>query len=393
MTKRTTKIWVAALTVTVVAAAIWIRGGGAVAAEGGYAQPPVKVALATVGLNEAPRAFSGVGALEADRQVMVAAEAGGKVTKIAFTSGQSVKAGQLLVQLNDATEQADRVRLQAQVTQAQSHYQRLRQLVAEDAATKEQLEAATAQLHMAKGELQRVYALIAQKAIRAPFSGVMGIRQINVGQYLNSGDPVASLVDAQMLRVNFALDEQAVASLSVSQMVNVSVDAYADEALQAKVTAIDPLIDEARTVQVQATLANPEGRLKAGMFAKVQVKQEANSAVLTVPESAITYTAYGDSVFVAEMNAEKQLTVKRVSVTVGERWDGMVEVKQGLSRNQKVVTSGQLKLNDGMVVEALKQDTLNTEPTEATVRLPEVIVPNTPESIEGEPKAAEVAGA
>ncbi|MGO3858583.1 MAG: efflux RND transporter periplasmic adaptor subunit [Neisseriaceae bacterium] len=388
MTKRTKKMWVGVLAVTVVAVGFWIRGSGAAAAEGGYAYPPVKVALATVALNEAPRAFSGVGALEADRQVMVAAEASGKITKIAFTSGQYVKAGQLLVQLNDATEQADRVRLQAQVQQAQSQHQRLRQLVAEEAATKEQLEAATAQLHMAQGELQRVYALIAQKAIRAPFAGVMGIRQINVGQYLNSGDAVASLVDAQVLRVNFALDEQAVAELALAQTVNVSVDAYADEVIEAKITAIDPLINEARTVQVQATLTNPEGRFKAGMFAKVQVKQNADSAVLTVPESAITYTAYGDSVFVAEENADKPLTVKRVSVAVGERWNGMVEVKTGLSQNQRVVTSGQLKLNDGMVVEALKRDTLNDAvAAEPAVQLPEIIVPN------AEPSTAETAGA
>ncbi|MBP6861623.1 MAG: efflux RND transporter periplasmic adaptor subunit [Neisseriaceae bacterium] len=388
MTKRTKKIWVAALAVTVVAAVVWAKGSGTVA-ETGDAYPPVKVALATVGLNEAPRAFAGVGALEAERQVMVAAEAGGKVTKIAFNSGQYVKAGQLLVQLNDATEQADRLRLQAQVQQAQSHYQRLRQLVAEDAATKEQLEAATAQLHMAQGELQRVYALIAQKAIRAPFAGMMGIRQINVGQYLNSGDAVASLVDAQVLRVNFALDEQAVSGLALAQQVTVSVDAYPDEALQAKVTAIDPLIGDARTVQVQATMANPEGRLKAGMFAKVQVQQGASSAVLTVPESAITYTAYGDSVFVAAANADQRLTVKRVSVTVGERWQGMVEVKQGLSQNQRVVTSGQLKLTDGMVVEALAQDTLNATPAQPEALLPEVIVP----SAVAAPAAAETAGA
>ncbi|MBP6116532.1 MAG: efflux RND transporter periplasmic adaptor subunit [Neisseriaceae bacterium] len=388
MTKRTKKIWVAALAVTVVAAVVWAKGSGTVA-ETGDAYPPVKVALATVGLNDAPRAFTGVGALEAERQVMVAAEAGGKVTKIAFNSGQYVKAGQLLVQLNDATEQADRMRLQAQVQQAQSHYQRLRQLVAEDAATKEQLEAATAQLHMAQGELQRVYALIAQKAIRAPFAGMMGIRQINVGQYLNSGDAVASLVDAQVLRVNFALDEQAVSGLALAQQVTVSVDAYPDEALQAKVTAIDPLIGDARTVQVQATMANPEGRLKAGMFAKVQVQQGASSAVLTVPESAITYTAYGDSVFVAAANADQRLTVKRVSVTVGERWQGMVEVKQGLSQNQRVVTSGQLKLTDGMVVEALAQDTLNATPAQPEALLPEVIVP----SAEAAPAAAETAGA
>ncbi len=354
---RTRTIVISVLVVALVATIVWVKKGEG-PGEGGYAYAPVKVALASVRLNEAPRAFASVGELAADRQVLVAAEAAGKITRIAFNSGQQVKAGQLLVQLNDATEQADRVRLQALVKQAESQYQRLRSLVAENAATKEQLEAAQAQLQTAKGSLQGVYAQIAKKAIRAPFAGEMGIRRINVGQYLNSGDAVASLVDAQMLRINFALDEKVIPAIKLNQMVALSVDAYPDEAFQAKVTAIDPLVGANRTVQIQATMANPEARLKVGMFAKVQVKQDAIQ-VLTVPETAITYTAYGDSVFVATLNEQQQLMVKRVSVSVGERWDGLIEVSSGLEADQRVVTSGQLKLNDGMVVEALPVDTLN----------------------------------
>lgn len=313
--------------------------------------PATKVALVPVLAGAAQRFFTGVGELEAARQVQVAAETGGRVTQIRFASGQQVKAGEVLVQLNDAPEQASLLRLRAQLKNAEASYQRTRQLVSDKAATQEQLDAAVAARDAALGEVRQTEALIAQKTIRAPFAGQLGIRRVHAGQFLNAADTVASLVDTKSLLVNFALDEQSSATLAPGQAVTVLVDAYPGQPFTATINAIDPLVSRARMVQVQATLANRDGMLKAGMYANVRVARADQEQQLTVPETAVTYNSYGDTVFVAQQG--KTLSVKRVAVTLGERAGGRVAIVKGLSAGQQVVASGQLKLADGMAVQAV----------------------------------------
>ena len=313
--------------------------------------PATKVALVPVLAGTAQRFFTAVGELEAARQVQVAAETGGRVTQLRFASGQQVKAGEVLVQLNDAPEQASLLRLRAQLKNAEASYQRTRQLIVEKAATQEQLDAALAARDAALGEVRQTVALIAQKTIRAPFAGQLGIRRVHVGQFLNVADTVASLVDTKSLLVNFALDEQSSARLAPGQAVTVLVDAYPDQPFKATINAIDPLVSRARMVQVQATLANRDGMLKAGMYANVRVARADQEQQLTVPETAVTYNSYGDTVFVAQQG--KTLTVRRVAVTLGERSGGRVAIVKGLSAGQQVVASGQLKLADGMAVLAV----------------------------------------
>lgn len=313
--------------------------------------PATKVALAPVLLETQERFFTGIGELEAARQVQVAAETGGRITQIRFASGQQVNAGDVLVQLNDAPEQASLLRLRAQLKNAETGYARTVQLVQDKASTQEQLELALAVRDAALGEVRQTEALIAQKTIRAPFAGQMGIRRVHAGQYLNPADTVASLVDTRSLLVNFALDEQGSARLATGQAVQVTVDAYPERVFAARISAIDPLISRARMVQVQAALANSDAILKAGMYANVKVAQAGKARQLTVPETAVTYSAYGDTVFVAQQG--KTLTVKRVAVTLGERAGGRVEIIKGLAAGQQVVASGQLKLADGMAVQAV----------------------------------------
>ena len=313
--------------------------------------PATKVALVPVLAGTAQRFFTAVGELEAERQVQVAAETGGRVTQIRFVSGQQVKAGEVLVQLNDAPEQASLLRLRAQLKNAEASHARTRQLVSDKAATQEQLDAALAARDAALGEVRQTEALIAQKTIRAPFAGQLGIRRVHAGQFLNAADTVASLVDTKSLLVNFALDEQSSATLAPGQAVTVLVDAYPDQPFTATINAIDPLVSRARMVQVQATLANRDGTLKPGMYANVRVAREGKQQQLTVPETAVTYNSYGDTVFVAQQG--KTLTVRRVAVTLGERSGGRVAIVKGLSAGQQVVASGQLKLADGMAVLAV----------------------------------------
>lgn len=349
---------------TAILAAV-VLAGVRVAASGGDDAPPAasypapKVAVAGVQRARLPQVYVGVGELEAVRQVLLATEVGGRITRIAFESGQRVKAGQVLVQLNDAPEQAEARRLEAQLRNAELQLARVVRLLDEDAATREQLDNARAARDMAQGELQRVQALIAQKTVRAPFDGVLGLRRVHAGQYLNAADPIATLVDAASLRANFSLDEQAVPRLRTGQPVDVRVDAYPGRRFRATINAIDPMISRSRTVRVQASLANPEGALKAGMYASVRVeRQDGPASVLAVPETAVTYTAYGDTVFVVQDAPGKGLVAKRVAVKVGTRHEGLVEIEEGLRENDRVVTSGQLKLNDGMPVELSAGDTL-----------------------------------
>ena len=322
------------------------------------AWPLTKVALATVTQTAAPREAFAAGELEAAHQVQVAAETPGRITHIAFTSGQAVKAGQLLVQLNDAPEQAERLRLHAVLVNARTLFQRSHTLRAKNAVSQEALDNATATLEMAKGELQKIDALIAQKAIRAPFAGKVGIRRVHQGQFVQAGEAVVSLVDARHLHVNFTLHEKAAADLRVGQGVELNVDALPHRELSAQVNAIDPMIGKSRSVQVQASLANPDGQLQAGMYASVRLGAAVPTMVVAVPETAVTYTAYGQTVFLASEGTDRSLTVSRIQVTTGERWKGQVEITSGLKAGDRVVVSGQLKLSDGMPVEAAAEDSL-----------------------------------
>ncbi|MGK5044573.1 efflux RND transporter periplasmic adaptor subunit [Janthinobacterium sp. GB4P2] len=339
-----------AITLAVAGAALYPRADSHAADAAAY--PATKVALVPVVLGTQERFFAGVGELEAARQVQVAAETGGRITQIRFESGQSVAAGTVLVQLNDAPEQAALLRQRAQLKNAESSHARTAQMVKEKAATQEQLDSALAARDAALGDVRQTEALIAQKTIRAPFAGQLGIRKVHAGQYLNAADTLASLIDTKSLLVNFALDEQSSATLAPGQAVQVLVDAYPGDVFTAKINAIDPLIARYRMVQVQAVLANPRGALKAGMYANVRVAREAGQQ-LTVPETAVTYSAYGDTVFVAQQEGKQPLTVKRVGVKLGERAGGRVAILDGLREGQRVVASGQLKLADGMAVQAV----------------------------------------
>jgi len=348
------------LLVLIAGAATALTSGCSRSAEksGGGGWPVTQVALAPVERVQAPRALYGAGELEAARQVQLAAEVSGRITELAFSSGQRVEAGQLLVQLNDAPEQAERARLVAQLRNAETLLARAGALQADKAASQEQYDNALVARDMARGELQSIEAVIAQKAIRAPFSGVVGIRRVHQGQYLSAGDTIANLVDARGLFVNFSLPEQAVSQLGQGQAVQVQVDAWPDEVFEGEVVAIDPMINAVRTVWVQAQLENSQGRLGAGMFANVRVIMPEGEPVLAVPETAVTYTAYGQMVFIAEPDAQQALRVRRVAVTTAQRWEGKVEIQSGLQEGQQVVVSGQIKLSDGMQVIPVATDSL-----------------------------------
>ena len=229
---------------------------------GGGGMPPAQVAVAVARQTELPRFLGGIGTLEANRQVEVPAEVEGRVAKILFTAGAEVRAGQLLVQLNDAPEQGDLERLQAQRANAKALLERTRRLLPQQAATQEQLDQAQAGYDQASGELRRVQAQIAQKRIVAPFDGRLGLRKVNLGQFVRAGDALVSLTDARTLLATITLPEAALPALQRNQQVLLHADAWPGRAFQARLSAIEPQIgSDTRTVRLQAAIDNADGAL------------------------------------------------------------------------------------------------------------------------------------
>jgi multidrug efflux system membrane fusion protein len=284
----------------------------------------------------------------------------GRVAKILFTPGGQVRAGQLLVQLNDAPEQGDLERLTAQRANAKALLERTRRLLPQQAATQEQLEQAQAAFDQASGDLRRAQAVLEQKRIKAPFDGVLGIRRVNLGQFVRAGDALVSLTDSRTLFANLTLPETALPMLQRNQQVALSVDAYPGRVFQGRLSTIEPQIgSDTRTVRLQATIDNADGALTPGMFVNGKVALPALTDAITVPETAITYSTHGDSVFVVRP-AEKGdgFTAQQVFVKAGERQDGLVVIETGLAPGDKVVTSGQLRLYTGAAVMPTAKDTL-----------------------------------
>jgi multidrug efflux system membrane fusion protein len=301
-----------------------------------------------------PQYLTAAGSIAAVHNVTISPEVEGRVTKIAFEAGSATKKGDLLVQLNDAPERAERAAMRAQERLAQVALDRARRLLASGFVAQAQLDRAQSQHDAAAANVAKVEAAIAQKQIRAPFDGKLGVRWIEVGQYLTAGAAVTTLTETAPLYINFAMPEQAVPRLAVGQDVDLDVAAYPGRKFPARVAIIDPqVMSDTRTVRVQAISDNTDGVLTPGMYAKVQVSLAARDNVLTIPETAVNHSLYGDSVYlIQESKGEKGeavLTVTRTPIQTGERVDNRVAVT-GIKEGDRVVTTGQIRLFEGAVV-------------------------------------------
>lgn len=356
---RASKVLLLALVVLLALAwVLWRWSHPAVAA---YAPAPLKVAIAPV--NDAPfiRYLEAVGELEAVQQVSVPAEVGGRIVLLPVESGQRVERGQVLVKLNDAPQRGQLMRLQGELQNAKVKLARSRSLVSVNATSREAFDNAQTEYTTAQGALQELTAQIEQLTIRAPFAGTLGIRKVHLGQYVNAGDSLINLVGDKGLYVNFSVPEQALAQLKVGNSLSVQLDALPGRSYTAQISSIDPFLDRSRTLNVQALLQAPMTGALPRMFAKVRLPQALPSATLTVPETAITYNAYGEDVFVVQPSndANTPPTVRRVLVKTGERRDGRVVIDAGLSAGQQVVISGQIKLSEGAAIEPLERTVLH----------------------------------
>lgn len=323
-------------------------------------KPPISVAVATAVEQPWQQRLPAVGTLKALQGVNLALEIAGTVKNVQFESGQKVKAGQPLVQLDSAVEDALLQTAQADLGLAQLDYGRGSQLVGSQAISKGEFDRLSAQLQKNKATVNQLKASLAKKHIVAPFSGTIGIRQVDVGDYLASGTVIATLQDLSSLYVDFYVPEQSVPKLAVGQEVQVHVSAYPTLTFPGTLSAINPKVESStRNVLVRATLANPDNKLLPGMFSSLQVLLPDPQAQVVIPESAITYTLYGNSAYVVaqkksedgslekDANGQPIFIAERRFIETGERRDGLVLVTKGLSSGEQVVSAGQLKLDTG----------------------------------------------
>lgn len=318
----------------------------------GWQQQVTAVAAMQVQPRDVPTSLDAVGTLTAVREVTLSPEVAGRVSAIHFESGRQVQAGALLVQLFDAPERADREAAQARAAFARVQVARSEELAPTGAEPRELLQQRKAERDQAVAAVRQLDARLIQKQVRAPFSGQIGIRRVNPGQYLNPGDAVATLTALERLYVEFALPQQELARIQPGSTVNVSSDAFPGRTFTARLNAIEPRIGEdTRNVTVQALLPNPDRALRPGMYVTASLALPPQIGALVVPATAIQTSAQGDSVIVIRgKDARKGGKVEIVPVQTGRRVGNDVVVTSGLKPGDVVVTEGQLRAQPGAEV-------------------------------------------
>ena len=321
-----------------------------------FQPPPEAVTTIVASAEEWPSTLNAIGTMAAVQGVTVSADLPGTVDSIGFESAQVVHEGEVLALLDTRQEQAQLAAAEAQRELARLNYERMQGLLTGNVISQAEFDRATADFRQTQAHVGEIRAAIERKTIRAPFSGVLGIRRVNLGQYMSGGDALVTLQSMNPIYVNFGVPQQSVAQMRAGRTVRVTADELPGVEFNGRITAVDSTVDQAtRNVQVQATLANPAGRLRPGMFVKAAVAIGASSAVVALPASAISYAPYGDSVFVVsdlkDRNGATYRGVRQQFVKLGESRGDQISVVSGLKPGDEVVTSGVFKLRNGAAVQ------------------------------------------
>ena len=325
------------------------------AKSGAFAPPPTAVTTEVAKRTQWRPTLESVGTVAAVNGVTVSTDLAGIVREIAFESGNKVRAGDLLVHLDTTQEEAQLHQAESDRDLAVITLKRDKDLLEKHAIAQSDYDNAQSVFLRTQAAVDQFKALIARKTLRAPFDGVVGIRQVNLGQYLKEGDPVVTLQTFDPIYVNFSLPQQDLAKISVGEPVALKVDAFGDRTFGGKITAINSLVDQAtRNVQIQATLSNPDWLLRPGMFAKVSVLMSNLQNVIAIPATAIHYAPYGNSIFIiAEMKdqaGKPYQGVREQFIKLGQSRGDMIAVTAGLEPGEVVVTSGVFRLRNGIPV-------------------------------------------
>lgn len=314
-----------------------------------YVPPPETVTAAVVKSEVWPTALTAVGTVTAVQGVTVAAEQPGKVVKIAFDAGGSVKKGDLLLQQDTSSEEAQLPGAVAQANLTRSDLKRAEQLLSDKIISQSDYDRSIAAYQQAVATVDSIKAAIAKKTIRAPFSGSLGIRQVNLGQILREGDPVVSLQTMDPVYVDFTIPQQQLAQVRTGLTVKLTGDALGSATLEGRITAISPQVDaDTRNVKIQATVSNRGEKLSPGMFVNVSVGLPVRRSVLAVPATAVLYAPYSDSVFVIDPAKDgKGKTLRQQFVKLGEKRGDFVAVLSGVKEGEALVSTGVFKLRNG----------------------------------------------
>jgi membrane fusion protein, multidrug efflux system len=337
-----------------------IQGFITMAKSGAFEPPPTAVTTDVAQRTEWQPTLESVGTVTAVNGVTVSTDLAGIVRQIAFESGSKVREGDLLVHLDTTQEEAQLHSAEAQRDFAAVTLKRDKDLVEKHAISQSDYDNADAVFRQNQASVDQFKALIARKTLRAPFDGVAGIRQVNLGQYLKEGDMVVTLQAFDPIYVNFSLPQQDLSKLIIGEPVQLRVDAFPDQVFNGAITAINSLVDQAtRNVQVQATFKNSDFRLRPGMFAKVSVVLSERQNVVAIPATAIHYAPYGDSIFVVselkDPQGKEYKGVKEQFIKTGQSRGDMIAVVSGLKPGDEVVTSGVFRLKSGAHVKVNNQ--------------------------------------
>jgi membrane fusion protein (multidrug efflux system) len=321
-----------------------------------FQPPPEAVTTITAVQEQWPETLSAIASVAAVQGVTISADLPGTVDRIGFDAGQWVREGEVLALLDTRQEQAQLAAAEAQRELARVNFERMQGLLNENVVSRAEFDRATADQRQSDAHVGEIRATIERKTIRAPFSGVLGIRRVNLGQYLSAGDALVTLQSLNPIYVNFGVPQQAMAQVRAGRTVKITAANLAGLEFTGRITAIDSVVDEStRNVQVQATLSNTDGKLRPGMFVQAEVQVGATATIVAVPASAISYAPYGNSVFVVgdwqDANGKSYRGVRQQFVKLGAARGDQIAILSGLKAGDEVVTSGVFKLRNGAAVQ------------------------------------------
>jgi len=313
--------------------------------------PPATVTAIQAGHQSWQPELNAVGSLRALHGVEVTSEIAGLVRTVSFKSGEAVESGRVLVRLNADADVALLKSLEAAAELARSTYERDKAQFAVQAVSQATLDSDAAGLKTQEARVAEQSAIVEKKTIRAPFAGILGISTITPGTYLNPGNPIVTLQSLDPIYVDFYLPQQKLSQLRPGLTVTATTDSYPGRTFAGKISALNPKVDpDTRNVRIEATVANPKHELLPGMYASVRVETGSPRDYLTLPQTAVTYNPYGESVYIVEQGEKGAMSVRQVFVTLGETRGDQVAVLEGVKEGDTVVTSGQLKLRNGSTV-------------------------------------------
>lgn len=308
-----------------------------------------------------------IGFIEPNQGVTLSTELAGTIDAITFESGKPVKADQLLLSLDSTVEKANLRASQAKLPAAKAKFDRFQNLYKTSSISKEQLDEAEAAYRSLEADIESLKATIARREVRAPFSGVVGLRNVFLGQYLQPGTDIVRLEDTSVMRLRFTVPQTDISKIKLGQVIKINVDAYPQTQFDGHITAIEPAINfQSGLIQVQADIPNNDGQLRSGMFARASIILPTVKDQIVIPQTAITFTLYGQNVYVLkegeetdkEGNKVKVLRAKQVVVKAGERRGNDVHVLSGIQAGDQIVLSGQVRLSNDTKVHVVENDAL-----------------------------------